>query len=109
MAGRAGISARRYRRRDEDRDAGGTGQVAGRSVNCRYTDANRAEMMSSRVDSTRVVGEAIEAAAKPPRAWLQMSTATTLAALHETARAAYRRVTCAPPLQREAGVRNAVE
>jgi uncharacterized protein (TIGR01777 family) len=36
-------------------------------------------MMSSRVDSTRAVGEAIAAAARPPRVWLQMSTATIYA------------------------------
>lgn len=53
--------------------------LAGRSVNCRYTEANLQEMMSSRVDSTRVVGEAIAAAIKPPRVWLQSSTATIYA------------------------------
>ncbi len=53
--------------------------LAGRSVNCRYTKANLAEMMSSRVDSTRVVGEAIARAARPPRLWIQMSTATIYA------------------------------
>jgi uncharacterized protein (TIGR01777 family) len=53
--------------------------LAGRSVNCRYTPANLREMMDSRVDSTRLVGEAIAAAAKPPRVWLQMSTATIYA------------------------------
>jgi len=53
--------------------------LAGRSVNCRYTEDNLAAMMDSRVDSTRVVGEAIAAAARPPRAWLQMSTATIYA------------------------------
>src|SRR5689334_18866378 len=36
--------------------------LAGRSVNCRYTDENMKAMMDSRVDSTRVVGEAIAAA-----------------------------------------------
>ncbi|GAA2416357.1 TIGR01777 family oxidoreductase [Streptomyces coeruleofuscus] len=50
--------------------------LAGRSVNCRYTPANLREMMDSRVHSARVVGEAIAAAARPPRVWLQMSTAT---------------------------------
>jgi uncharacterized protein (TIGR01777 family) len=50
--------------------------LAGRSVNCRYTSANLQAMMDSRVHSTRVVGEAIAAAARPPRVWLQMSTAT---------------------------------
>ena len=53
--------------------------LAGRTVNCRYTEANLAAMMSSRVDSKRVVGEAIARAARPPRAWLQMSTATIYA------------------------------
>lgn len=53
--------------------------LAGRSVNCRYTPENLAAMMDSRVESTRVVGEAIAAAAKPPRVWLQMSTATIYA------------------------------
>lgn len=53
--------------------------LAGRSVSCRYTDANLRQMMSSRVDSTRVVGEAIAAAERPPAVWLQMSTATIYA------------------------------
>lgn len=53
--------------------------LAGRSVNCRYTPAHRREIVASRVESTRVVGEAIAAAAHPPRTWLQMSTATIYA------------------------------
>jgi uncharacterized protein (TIGR01777 family) len=53
--------------------------LAGRSVNCRYTEANLREMMNSRVRSTRVVGEAVATAARPPRVWLQMSTATVYA------------------------------
>lgn len=53
--------------------------LAGRSVNCRYTEANLREMRASRVDSTRVIGEAIARAARPPRVWLQMSTATIYA------------------------------
>ncbi|MGI5391160.1 DUF1731 domain-containing protein [Streptomyces sp. CA-251251] len=53
--------------------------LAGRSVNCRYTPANLRAMRDSRVHSTRVVGEAIAAAAEPPRVWLQMSTATVYA------------------------------
>jgi len=53
--------------------------LAGRSVNCRYTRSNLDAMMTSRVDSTRVVGEAIARAARPPRVWLQMSTATIYA------------------------------
>lgn len=53
--------------------------LAGRSVSCRYTLANLRAMMDSRVLSTRAVGEAIGAAARPPRVWLQMSTATVYA------------------------------
>jgi len=53
--------------------------LAGRSVDCHYTAANLRAMMDSRVHSTRVVGEAIAAAARPPRVWLQMSTATVYA------------------------------
>ncbi|MCA1630934.1 MAG: TIGR01777 family oxidoreductase [Acidobacteria bacterium] len=53
--------------------------LAGRSVNCRYDGANRREIMESRVESTRAVGEAIARAARPPRVWLQMSTATIYA------------------------------
>ncbi len=50
--------------------------LAGRTVDCRYNEKNLAEMMNSRVDSTRVVGAAIAAAARPPKVWLQASTAT---------------------------------
>jgi uncharacterized protein (TIGR01777 family) len=53
--------------------------LAGRSVSCRYTKENLDEMMRSRVDSARVVGEAIAKAEKPPKVWLQMSTATIYA------------------------------
>jgi uncharacterized protein (TIGR01777 family) len=53
--------------------------LAGRSVNCRYTAANRREILQSRVASTRVVGEAIARAARPPAVWLQASTATIYA------------------------------
>ncbi|QKW05100.1 TIGR01777 family protein [Streptomyces sp. NA04227] len=53
--------------------------LAGRSVSCRYTPDNLRAMMDSRVDSARVIGEAIAAAAQPPRVWLQMSTATIYA------------------------------
>ncbi|WP_127360699.1 TIGR01777 family oxidoreductase [Actinacidiphila soli] len=53
--------------------------LAGRSVSCRYTAANLRAMMDSRVNSAKVVGEVIAAAARPPRVWLQMSTATVYA------------------------------
>jgi uncharacterized protein len=53
--------------------------LAGRSVSCRYTPENLEAMMTSRVDSARVVGEAIAEAARPPKVWMQMSTATIYA------------------------------
>lgn len=53
--------------------------LAGRSVNCRYTSKNRQAIMDSRILSTRVVGEAIANVAHPPRVWLQASTATIYA------------------------------
>jgi uncharacterized protein len=53
--------------------------LTGRSVNCRYTAANREEILQSRVLSTRVVGQAIARAARQPRVWLQASTATIYA------------------------------
>lgn len=53
--------------------------LAGRSVNCRYNAANRRLMMTSRVESTRAVGQAIAVARRPPHVWLQASTATIYA------------------------------
>lgn len=53
--------------------------LAGRSVNCRYNSANRHEIKQSRTDSTRAVGRAIANSARPPRVWLQASTATIYA------------------------------
>ncbi len=50
--------------------------LAGRSVNCRYTKRHRQEILDSRVKSTRVLGQALAQASRPPRVWLQMSTAT---------------------------------
>src|SRR5262245_16575429 len=50
--------------------------LAGTSVNCRYTPVHRDEIRQSRVRSTIVVGEAIARSARPPRVWLQASTAT---------------------------------
>src|SRR2546429_6174932 len=50
--------------------------LAGRSVNCRYHARNRQEILESRVDSTRVLGDAIARCAQAPRVWLNSSTAT---------------------------------
>ncbi|WP_120338954.1 epimerase [Cryobacterium soli] len=50
--------------------------LAGKIVNCRYTDANRAEILRSRVGTTRKLHEAVAASERPPRLWLNASTAT---------------------------------
>jgi uncharacterized protein (TIGR01777 family) len=50
--------------------------LTGRTVDCRYTEKNRREIMDSRVNSTRVIGEAIARCTKPPRVWMNASTAT---------------------------------
>ena len=49
---------------------------AGRTVDCRYNAQNRQLILDSRVDSTRVLGSAIALCGKPPRVWLNSSTAT---------------------------------
>jgi uncharacterized protein (TIGR01777 family) len=53
--------------------------LAGQSVNCRYHDHNRRVIKDSRLKSTKVVGDAIAQAWKPPGVWLQASTATIYA------------------------------
>lgn len=63
----------------EIEDADAVINLAGRTVNCRYTPENRTAITKSRVNSTSAVGRAIANAAHPPRVWLQMSTATIYA------------------------------
>jgi uncharacterized protein len=50
--------------------------LVGRSVNCRYTERNRRVILESRIDATRVIGEAISKCQRPPPVWLNASTAT---------------------------------
>ena len=50
--------------------------LAGKSVDCRYTDANRNAILSSRVETTRALHDAVAAASAPPRLWINSSTAT---------------------------------
>ena len=50
--------------------------LAGKSVNARYTDANRDAILRSRVETTRALNEAIASAEHPPRVWMNASTAT---------------------------------
>ncbi len=50
--------------------------LAGRSVNCRYTAANRESIYHSRIRTTRLLNQVIAGLAAPPRVWLNASTAT---------------------------------
>lgn len=50
--------------------------LAGKSVDCRYTDENKAAILSSRMDSTRVLNLAVEQAVNKPKVFLNASTAT---------------------------------
>lgn len=53
--------------------------LAGASVNCRYNEENRREILESRVFSTRTLGRVIAKTKRQPGLWLQMSTATIYA------------------------------
>lgn len=50
--------------------------LAGKSVSCRYTPANRAEIFRSRLDTTAALAGAIARASAPPPLWINSSTAT---------------------------------
>lgn len=53
--------------------------LAGRTVNCRYNDENKRQILDSRVKSTRVLGEAVAGCENPPSVWMNASTATIYA------------------------------
>ncbi len=53
--------------------------LAGRSVDCRYSPEIRRAITRSRVESTSAVGQAIARCERPPSLWLQASTATIYA------------------------------
>ncbi|WP_245981925.1 epimerase [Mycetocola tolaasinivorans] len=50
--------------------------MAGKSVNCRYHEANRAEILRSRVETTRELREIMAGLVNPPPVWMNASTAT---------------------------------
>ncbi|MCK7557658.1 TIGR01777 family oxidoreductase [Chitinophaga sedimenti] len=50
--------------------------LAGKSVNCRYTESNKAAIFASRVNSTTILGEAVKHAANPPKLWINTASAT---------------------------------
>lgn len=47
--------------------------LTGKNINCRHTDENRREILRSRVDSVRVLGDAIARCAVPPKVFVQAS------------------------------------
>jgi uncharacterized protein (TIGR01777 family) len=50
--------------------------LAGKSVDCRYNERNKAEIFRSRLETTAELGRAVGAADVPPPLWLNASTAT---------------------------------
>lgn len=50
--------------------------LAGRSVNCRYNEQNKADILNSRIDSTRILGNAVQHCAIPPKLWINGASAT---------------------------------
>jgi len=50
--------------------------LTGKSVDCRYTDANMQQIYDSRLDATNVLGVAIAQCKEPPKVWLNASSAT---------------------------------
>jgi len=48
--------------------------LTGRSIDCRHTQANRKEIIESRIQSTRVLGQAVAACDLPPQNWLNASS-----------------------------------
>ncbi|GAB7053557.1 MULTISPECIES: TIGR01777 family oxidoreductase [Paenibacillus] len=50
--------------------------LAGKSVNCRYNSRNKEEILQSRTETTRILGNAILECKNPPSLWINSSTAT---------------------------------
>lgn len=50
--------------------------LAGKSVNCRYNEKNKTEILKSRTETTKALGEAILKCNNPPDLWINSGTAT---------------------------------
>jgi uncharacterized protein len=50
--------------------------MTGKSVDCRYNDKNRSEILRSRIDSTNILQMAVDNSKNPPKIWLNSSSAT---------------------------------
>ncbi len=51
--------------------------LTGKSVDCRYTEKNKKEIYFSRIDSTKVLQQAVDQCVNKPELWLNASSATT--------------------------------
>ncbi|MDB5191567.1 MAG: hypothetical protein JWQ96_1130 [Segetibacter sp.] len=50
--------------------------LAGKSVNCRYTARNKQEIFDSRTNATTAIGKAIAKAVVPPKLWINAASTT---------------------------------
>lgn len=50
--------------------------LTGKNVNCRNTKKNKAEILSSRLHATRILGTAVRRCKAPPKMWIQCTSAT---------------------------------
>ncbi len=50
--------------------------LAGKSVDCRYNEKNKQEIYNSRIESTKILNEAVLQCENPPKHWLNSSTST---------------------------------
>lgn len=60
----------------EFEDAFAVINIAGKSVDCRYTPKNKKLIYSSQLESTKVIGEAIDLCKNKPKVWLNAASAT---------------------------------
>ncbi|WP_281637321.1 TIGR01777 family oxidoreductase [Flavobacterium marginilacus] len=50
--------------------------LAGKSVDCRYTKENKKQILLSRIESTKILNKAVLNCKNPPKHWLNSSTST---------------------------------
>src|ERR1035438_6792979 len=68
--------------------------LAGRSVDCRYTAANRRAIVDSRMESTRLLNEVVASLHHAPRLWVNASTATIRSEEHTSELQSLRHLVC---------------
>lgn len=58
--------------------------LTGKSVNCRYTESNKLEIINSRVDATKVLQSVVNKLKKKPTLWINASAASIYGQLPDT-------------------------